>query len=60
MPVELLTAEQVATQLKVKKFTVWNYAKQRKLDVIIMGSRRFFTQEAVDKFIKEHTLEAKS
>ena len=59
MPVELLTAEQVAQQLKVKKFKVWNYAKQRKLDVIIMGSRRFFTQEAVDKFIKDHTLEAK-
>ena len=59
MPVELLNAQQVADQLHCKKTTVWIYAKQRRLDVIIMGSRRYFTQEAIDKFIKEHTLPAK-
>jgi excisionase family DNA binding protein len=59
MPVELLTAEQVAEQLKCKKTTVWIYAKQRKIDVIVMGTRRLFTQEAIDKFIREHTLPAK-
>jgi hypothetical protein len=59
MPVNLLDAQQVADQLHCKKTTVWIYANQRKIDVIIMGRKRFFTQEAVDKFIKEHTLPAK-
>jgi excisionase family DNA binding protein len=56
MPVELLNAQQVADQLRCKKTTVWIYAKERKIEVIVMGQHRWFTQEAVDKFIKEHTL----
>jgi excisionase family DNA binding protein len=59
MPVELLDAEQVAQQLHCKRTTVWIYAKQGKIDVVVMGNRRKFTQEAIDKFIREHTLPAK-
>jgi hypothetical protein len=59
---ELLTAEQVMKQLGFKTpTTVRKLALERKIDVIIIGrNRRMFTQEAVDKFIKDHTLEAKS
>ena len=60
MPLELMDSREVAKQLKCNRATVYNLAKARQLDVIIMGGRRWFTQEAVDKFIKEHTLEAKS
>jgi len=55
-----MDSREVAKQLKCNRATVYNLAKARQLDVIIMGGRRWFTQEAVDKFIKEHTLEAKS
>jgi hypothetical protein len=58
--VELLTAEDVMKQLGYKNVTtVWRLARARKIDTIILGNHRKFTQEAVDKFIKEHTLPAK-
>lgn len=55
MPTELLDAQQVADQLHCKKTTVWIYAKQGKIDVIIIGRQKWFTQEAVNKFILTHT-----
>ena len=59
MTVELLDSREAAKLLRCNRATVYNLAKARQLDVIIMGGRRWFTQEAVDKFIKEHTLPAK-
>ena len=59
MTVELLDSRAVAVLLKCNRATVYNLAKARLLEVIVMGGRRWFTQEAVDKFIKEHTLPTK-
>lgn len=56
MVVELLIADQVAKQLDCTRDYVWKLARLHKIDVIIIGNKRKFTQEAVDKFIKEHTL----
>jgi predicted SAM-dependent methyltransferase len=58
---KLLTAADVTRILGYKNVnTVWRLVRARKIDTIVLGQRRKFTQEAVDKFIKEHTLEAKS
>ena len=59
MPPELFDSVAVAKMLHCTRVNVYNLAKARKLEVIIMGRKRWFTQEAVDKFIKDHTLEAK-
>lgn len=59
MSTELLSSTQVSKLLGCKEPAVRRYARQRMIDVIIVGKRKFFTQEAVDKFIKVHTLEAK-
>jgi excisionase family DNA binding protein len=56
MSTELLDAQQVADQLKCKKTTVWVYAHNGKIDVVTIGRRRWFTQVAVDKFIRMHTI----
>lgn len=56
----LLTAEQVTHKLGFTNInTIWRLARARKIDIVVIGRRRMFTQEAVDKFIREHTLEAK-
>ena len=60
MPTELLTAKEVAKQLRVTDIYVYDLINTRKIDAILVGRKRYITQEAVDKFIKEHTLEAKS
>ena len=58
---KLLTAADVTRILGYKNVnTVWRLVRARKIDTVVLGQRRKFTQEAVDKFIKEHTLEAKS
>jgi len=56
---ELLTAEDVAKQLGYNAATIRRFTRQRKLDVVIIGRNHKYTQESVDKFIKEHTLPAK-
>jgi excisionase family DNA binding protein len=55
---ELLTAPQVAKILGYNVQTIQRYTRQRKIDVVVIGRNRKYTREAVDKFIKEHTLEA--
>jgi excisionase family DNA binding protein len=57
---KLLTAAEVTRLLGYKNVnTIWRLVRARKIDVVVLGARRKFTQEAVDKFIKEHTLPAK-
>lgn len=59
---EFLTSEQVAKQLCCSSLTVLRLARDRKIDVVLLPGykqKRFFTQEAIDKYIKEHTLIAK-
>lgn len=59
MPTELLTAKDVAKQLKVTDIYIYDLVNARKIDVILVGKKRYFTQEMIDKFIHDHTLEAK-
>ena len=54
-----LTAGEVAEKLGLKRDTIYLMARQRRIEVVVIGNKRKFTQEAVDKFIKEHTLPAK-
>jgi excisionase family DNA binding protein len=57
---KLLTAADVTRLLGYKNVnTVWRLLRARKIDTIILGNRRKFTKEAVDKYIKDHTLPAK-
>jgi excisionase family DNA binding protein len=56
---ELLTAPQVAKILGYNVQTIQRYTRQRKIDVVILGRNRKYTREAIDKFIKDHTLPAK-
>jgi excisionase family DNA binding protein len=60
MPTELLTVKDVAKQLKVTDIYIYDLVNARKIDVILVGKKRYFTQEMIDKFIHDHTLEAKS
>ena len=57
--IELLTAPQVAKILGYNTQTIQRYTRQRKIDVIVIGRNRKYTREAIDKFLKEHTLPAK-
>jgi excisionase family DNA binding protein len=59
MPEQLLTAKEVAEQLRVTEIYVYNLANSRQIDVILVGRKRYFTQSIVDKYIKDHTLSAK-
>jgi excisionase family DNA binding protein len=56
---KLLTAPEVAKILGYNTQTIQRYTRQRKIDAVIIGRNRKYTREAVDKFIKEHTLPAK-
>ena len=56
MPTELLSAEDVAKQLHVKKTTIMMWANNRHLIVTLVGKKRFFTQETIDQYILSHTL----
>jgi excisionase family DNA binding protein len=56
---ELLTAEDVAKILGYNVQTIQRYTRQRKIDTVVIGRNRKYTREAIDKFIREHTLEAK-
>jgi hypothetical protein len=60
MPVELLTAKDVAAQLRITDVAVYEMVNKRELDVILVRHKRYFTQEIIDKYIAEHTLPAKS
>lgn len=55
----LLTAPEVAKMLGYNTQTIQRYTRQRKIDSVIIGRNRKYTKEAVDKFIKDHTLPAK-
>ena len=59
MPTELLTAKEVAKQLRVTDIYIYDLVNSRKIDVILVGRKRYFTQEIIDKYLKEHTLPAK-
>ena len=59
MPVELLNARDVAKQLRITATRVYKLINAREIEVILVGKKRYMTQEAVDKFLKEHTLPAK-
>ena len=59
MPTELLTAKEVAKQLRVTDIYIYDLVNSRKIDVILVGRKRYFTQEIIDKYLKEHTLQAK-
>ena len=59
MPVELLNAREVAKQLRVTDIRVYELINAREIEVILVGKKRYMTQEAVDKFIKNHTLPTK-
>lgn len=56
---ELMTAPQVAKILGYNTQTIQRYTRQRKIDVVVIGRNRKYTKEAVDKFIREHTLPSK-
>lgn len=59
MPTELLTVKEVAKQLRVTDIYIYDMINARKIDVILVGKKRYLTQEIVDKFIQSHTLPAK-
>ena len=59
MTTEFLTVKDVAKQLHVNPLAVYNMVNARQIDVILVGHKRFFTQEIIDKYIKDHTLPAK-
>jgi len=59
MPTELLTVKEVAKQLRVTDIYIYDLINTRKIDVILVGKKRYLTQEIVDNFIHSHTLPAK-
>lgn len=59
MPIDLLTVKEVAKQLRVTDIYVYNLVNNRKLDVILVGRKRYFTQEMINKYLNDHTLPAK-
>ena len=59
---EFFTSEEAAKQLHCSSLTILRLARDRKIDVVLLPgykNKRFFTQEAIDKFIKDRTLPAK-
>ena len=38
---------------------VYELVNNREIDVILVGKKRYFTQEMIDKYIINHTLPAK-
>jgi excisionase family DNA binding protein len=58
---EFLTAEEVAKRLGYANVeSVYRIVRKREIDTIVLGRRMLrFTPEAVEKFIREHTLPAK-
>ena len=59
MPVELLTAKEVAKQLRVTDIYIYELVNSGKIGVILVGHKRYFTQEIIDKYLSDHTLPAK-
>jgi excisionase family DNA binding protein len=54
---DFMDYEAVAKQLYCSKKKVRELANQRQIAVTLVGNKRLFTQEAVDKFILGHTLQ---
>jgi len=52
----LLTSDEVAKILGFNAATIRRFTRDGKIDTIVIGKARRYTQEAVDKFIREHTL----
>ena len=59
MPIDLLTVKEVAKQLRLNEMRVYELVNNREIDVILVGKKRYFTQEMIDKYIINHTLPAK-
>lgn len=58
MPNEFLEVKEVANQLKCCEAFVRKQARNKKISVCLIGRRLLFTQEAVDQYVREHTLSA--
>jgi excisionase family DNA binding protein len=59
MPIEFLGIKDVALQLHCSHAFVYQLAHKNKITVMLIGKKLLFTQEAIDKYIQEHTLMAK-
>jgi len=55
MQEKLLTIEQVATYLKVDKFTVYRLVKQKKLPAFKVGSQWRFKKKLVDDWLTKNS-----
>ncbi|MBC7349627.1 MAG: helix-turn-helix domain-containing protein [Candidatus Aminicenantes bacterium] len=55
---ELLTAQEARKILRVGKNTIYDLARGRKLEYIKIGGKILFQREAIEKFIRQHTIPA--
>jgi len=55
---ELLTAQEVRKILRLGKNTIYDLARARKIEYVRVGSKLLFPKEAVEKFIRDHTVPA--
>lgn len=55
----LMDIDELATYLKVKKQTIYNWLHQRKISGIKMGHVWRFKKKAIDEWLKSHVKGAK-
>ena len=55
MPQELLTVKEAAKQLRVTEIYIYEMIKSRRIGVILVGKKRYFTQAIIDKYLDDHT-----
>jgi len=58
-PPKLLTSSEVATQLGVSERALSVFRYKRKIEFIRLGGQARFTQEQVDRFLADATVEVK-
>mgnify|MGYP002624601269 CR=1 FL=1 len=51
----MLTCDEVAERMRVKRITVYDWIRKGKLDFVQVGKRKLIPEEALQKLIYENT-----
>lgn len=51
----MLTCDEVAERLRVKRITVYDWIRKGKIEYVQMGKRKLIPETALDKLIYENT-----
>lgn len=56
---ELLTVGEVASRLRVQRFTIYTWVSQKRIPYIKVGRRVVFNWEKIEKWLEENSSEPK-